>query len=466
MYDSNTILNYDNKKHSFARGFLITKGKPINAPEHWDQHIFKEWYLTVDPRVDVNSLESSGLTTIIVGNAFNATKAQFTEAFLRELNNCINEIDKQAILDQLCGRYVVVSMSEKLLIQQDSAGLRSVFFSKNEPVAASHPALAAHQTGGKPSVFTRNYLTANGYTCMPGRATEFDDVFALTPNTALNLNTRTTHRIYAGALERNLSVEEAARDLIEISANQLPWLASRGPVISLSAGLDSRSSLALIRPIAEQLTAYTYTSNYHKKNRYAKHDLSVAAKIAKSCNVPLTIIDIDQIEMDEYLKKILEKNFYKTHAHKLSQEYINILGEKVNIRSNVFGIARATYDSKKITKFDAEEMSFLAFGSKMKDPKAIESFQEFIDETNFPKQADMDLRDLFLWEHRIGVWQAAIYLEADLSHESHVLLNQREILRKLLSVPKADRIAGSVFKSVIQTQWPKLATYPVNGAAF
>ena len=463
---NNNMINNSLIGNLFARGFLITQGKPNYIPENWDEHEFKHWTIAIDPRVNFTHFQMNDVTSIVIGDAVDATESMAHNEVSNVLSDTFLNDNYQDFVDGLCGRYVLISISDTLRIQQDAAGLRSVFFSRTESAAGSHPALVAKQLDEKPSVFSRRYLSKHGYTCMPGRSTEFDDVFALTPNTELDLETGQARRIYAGDLSGSVSVEDAAQSLIETAANQLPWLAGRGPTISLSAGLDSRSSLALLKPIAESLTAFTYTSKYHKKNRYSKHDLNIAIKLSSLGNIPIEVIDIDKIILDAGMKQILEVNFYKHHAQKLAQKYMTSLEGRVNIRSNVFGIARATYESKEFLKLGPEEMVTLAYGGKVTDSLAVESFQDFIDETDFPSQSDMDLRDLFLWEHRIGVWQAAIYLESDVSHQSHVLLNQRAILKKLLSVPKYDRIHGSVFKLIIRQQWPELSKYPVNGVPF
>lgn len=462
------MYNESHVGHLFARGFIITRGKPDFIPEKWEVHTFKFWHISIDPRVNFTYFESNETIIVIIGDSVDASELKAHNHEAKDLAQAYLNNRYQNSVDGLCGRFVVISISDTIRIQQDAAGLRSLFFSKTESVAGSHPALVARQLEEKPSVFSSSYLAKHGYTCMPGRSTEFDDVFALTPNTELDLETGQVRRIYAGKLDGSVLVEDAAKSLIETAANQLPWLSGRGPIISLSAGLDSRSSLALLRPIAEGLEAYTYTytSKYHRKNRYAKHDLNIAIKLSNAVNLPIDIIDIDDIVLDVDLKGILETNFYKHHAQKLAQKYLTSLEGKVNIRSNVFGIARATYESKNFLKLGPKEMVTLAYGGKVKDSMAVESFQEFVDETGFPSQSDMDLRDLFLWEHRIGVWQAAIYLESDLSHQSHVLLNQRDILKTLLSVPKTDRIKGTVFKAVILSKWPELAKYPINGESF
>lgn len=449
----------------FARGFLLTKGLAPNVPKGWPTQSLGDWSLSHDPRVSVTLVNDVNSTTVIVGEAHSPNDDANVLQTAERLHNTSGP-EFQAIADGIVGRYVIIRLGTESSIQQDAAGLRSVFFGQNEPIAGSHPLLVAQQIGEAPSQFTRAYLAANGLSCMPGRKTEYRDVSALTPNTKLLLGSQETVRIFHGKLDREICSADAASELISVSQGQLKWLSSHSPVISLSAGLDSRTTLALLRPIRNSLDSFTYDLGLGEKNKYARYDVEIAEKIANIASIPFRVIDISNRIIDEELKKIMINNFHKTHSRSLAQKYIETIDCKTNIRSNVYGIGRASYNARNIPLRNGTDMTRLAFGSKINDPRAIKAFNEFIDETEFPFESDVDARDLFLWEHRIGVWQSAIYLESDLSHRSHVLVNQRNILRTLLSVPLADRINGEVQKNSITRSWPELTALPVNGELF
>lgn len=452
----------------YARGFLLSYGAPKRIPETWVKLEIKGWMLSYDPRVPLDMYSSHGRLVVILGHSLFIGEDTVSENPARIICNALANENSQEYIDLLCGRFTLFIFEKSVRVQQDAAGLKAVFYSKQYSVAGSHPALVADQTGSKKGKFARELLDDMKLRCMPGNATEYEGIFAQTPNTELSVAEASTRRIYYGDLPKRQSAEDVSRTLIELVRKQIPWLSTLDPVISLSAGLDSRTSLALLRPMTSVLKGFTYTSELLRKNSNALHDLETARKLAKVAEIDFQVLDTDEFGMDSQIRDSLRSNFYRGHGAKLAGVYVDKIPNQMNIRSNIFGIGRASYENSNVQTFDARGMSRLAFGqNKHRDePSVLEAFETYARDTDFPTDADVCFKDLFFWEHRIGVWQTAIYIEADLSHYSHVLLNQRDMLRQMLSVPKEDRINGEVLKTTIRTMWPELATFDINGEAF
>lgn len=452
----------------YARGFALTYGASKKVPLSWVKVDVHGWVLSHDPRVPFDMYASGDTIVAVLGHALLIDGNVVSTDVARIVCNAEKSGSAQQYIDRVCGRFVLFTFDQTVRIQQDAAGLRAVFYSKDRRVAASHPRLVADQTDEPKGVFAREALKEMKLGCMPGNATEYDGIFAQTPNTELNLSDGSVHRIYYGELSGELSVEEVAQALMILVKKQIPWLETLDPVISLSAGLDSRTSLALLRPMKSTLKGFTYTSASLRGNANALHDLDVATKLAKISRIDFQTLNIDEASVNDPLKDALRSNFYRSHGAKLAALYLDKIPNQMNIRSNSYGIGRASYDKVNIAAMDSKGMARLAFGTnpKRNDQKIIGAFDAYAKETDFPAEADVNFKDLFFWEHRIGVWQSAIYLEADLSHYSHVMINQREMLRKLLSVPKSDRLNGNVFKSVIRASWPGLTEFDVNGVPF
>lgn len=448
----------------FARGFILTRGPAAKKPNLWTTVQFGPWELSHDPRTQVSIAGANDSQTIIIGDAILPGLCDSSLESVQHVHN-FNESELQEVTDELVGRFAIIALGKNASLRQDAAGMRAIYFSRTEPVFGSHPLLVAQQTTEAPSQFTRGYLKSNGLTCMPGRATEYKDVYALTPNTKISLMTRETTRTYHGQLSQETSVSEVSALLETLAQGQLNWLRSKNPVISLSAGLDSRTTLALLRPIAEKLSSFSYDLG-SAQNRHSLYDTAMGKQIAEIAGLEHQTIRLRRDPIEDSLKKIFADNFHKPHGRELAVKYLQHLNHSVNVRSNIFGIGRDTYGKRSMTIKDGSAMGRLAFGSKFNDKASTQEFDKFIDETSFPINSDVDAKDLFLWEHRIGVWQSAIYFESDISHDSHVLVNQRRILKSLLSVPLADRVAGTVQKNVISANWPALTLLPVNGEPF
>ncbi|MGP9489742.1 hypothetical protein ACT3R5_14380 [Glutamicibacter sp. AOP5-A2-7] len=455
--------NYDIFDLKYARGFLFTRETPKYIPVNWESLTFGTWKLYYDSRVSVYSTTQNKEHLILVGEAIDTRSGRSNQQVLADMQRS-NISDRQSYFDHMVGRYACIQLSSRVTIRQDAAGMRSLFYTNN--LVASHAKLAAEQVGLNPSIFTPDYLRSHGLSCMPGNYTEFADVFALTPNTEIDLVSNEIRRFYAGALERTISVDDAVEDICSHVGRQIPRISETNAVLSLSAGLDSRTSAALLRPLAGTLSSFTYDSVSNASNPRAKYDVEIASLIAKQLDIPFEVLQFKHIELSQEILNALKENHYKSHSRQLAIAYLERLSNKTNIRSNVYGIGRDTYGSRSIEISDGLGMCRLAYGSKVKDNKAIKAFNEFIEITDFPLDADVSAKDLFLWEHRIGVWQSAIYAESDLSHASHVLVNQNHMLKTLLSVPLADRKMGTVQKTIIKRISPELTQIPVNGETF
>ncbi|WP_146112306.1 hypothetical protein [Arthrobacter sp. MYb222] len=448
---------------TYARGFVVTKGAPAYVPNGWKSFSFRNWNINYDDRLEIYFAGKTDQLTVLLGEAIDSQTGIHGHSLVSILANA-DKPHLEEVLESVTGRHALFTFGRVNEVRQDSAGMRSVYF--GEGVVASHAKLAALQIGLAPSVFTVEYMKANDLACTPGNYTEFRDVRVLTPNLVLDIDSLSVRRIYGGSLTRELKSDEAASFVIETSKNQLAWLAKKKPIVSLSAGLDSRTTVALLAPLRENLTAFSYESGAEKTSSLSSHDVEVAKQISEVFNIPFEIINFASEIVSKDVMLVMKNNHYKAHSRKLALAYLRRVSGRMNIRSNVYGIGRDTYGKRNIDINDGVGMCRLANGSKNRDALAINAFNEFIDYTSFPLKADVLAKDLFLWEHRIGVWQSAIYAESDLSHSSHVLINNLHCLKSLLSVSLEKRREGTVQKKIIREVSPELTSFEVNGSPF
>ncbi|GAA2943848.1 hypothetical protein ACFO7V_03080 [Glutamicibacter bergerei] len=447
----------------FARGFVVTKGAPAFVPEGWQSLSFGQWSVNFDARLEVYFAGRGGRITVLLGEAIDSRTGIHGHSLVALLADS-DKLSLEELLATVTGRFALFTFGTVNEVRQDSSGMRSVYFGKD--VVASHAKLAALQVGLAPSVFTVEYMKANDLACTPGNYTEFREVKVLTPNLVLDIDSLSVRRVYDGSLAFSLTPGEAANCIIESSKNQLPWLVKKKPIVSLSAGLDSRTTVALLADICDHLTAFSYDSGTKKNSNLSSHDVEIAGEISRILDIPFEVINFGSEIITDDVMLIMRDNHYKAHSRKLALAYVKKISGRINIRSNVYGIGRDTYGKRNIDISDGLGMCRLANGSRNRDEHAVTAFNEFIDYTSFPLHADVPAKDLFLWEHRIGVWQSAIYAESDLSHSSHVLINNLESLKQLLSVSLDDRRAGTVQKAIIGTLAPELTKFEVNGLRF
>src|SRR5690606_15407580 len=82
--------------------------------------------------------------------------------------------------------------------------------------------------------------------------------YQLLPNHLLNLKNKNIVRFYPRMELPTITVEEATYKIVELVKKQVNLLKDEKILLSLSGGLDSRSSLALLKDISSSIELFTY----------------------------------------------------------------------------------------------------------------------------------------------------------------------------------------------------------------
>jgi hypothetical protein len=287
-------------------------------------------------------------------------------------------------LDWICGRYLLISQDENTTrIQTDATGMRSVFYSSESTVVASHAHLVASLTDAGPSEFADPaWETKNSVSYLPGLVTVHDGVRQLTPNTELILESMTVRRIYPRRNLEPLYVEEIVERVHPILKSQVVALARWTPlVMSLTAGIDSRTSLALARPVVDQLDTFTYQTEFgrFKSKAIVSIDPITAAAIATSLGIRHRVVRIDNDVLDADLREILATNVHHEHIWPLAQWYLNNLsGEILHVRSNLYEIGRCFWRKSRPRELplNSERMALTHRPSFPSDARAVTAFDD------------------------------------------------------------------------------------------
>lgn len=457
----------------YARGFVVSDGD-VQAPSHWrNVQLDSRWQLRWDPRVAVARAQHGARHIVLIGSPMHldaptesgdAIAARLLHALTRSVDQFQDEVDA------LCGRFALLRIDrDELRIQSDAAGLRTIAFSTGGThVAGSHTRLVAENVGVRASSLAyATYFRDNGMFQFPGRHTEYQGVKALTPNTELSLVARTTERVFPRHPVVPCSVEDAAHALIEAAAAQVTWLRARGRVLlSISAGVDSRSSLALLRDIAPQLELFTYDLTYAKKNAGNRFDREAGEMIATRTGIPHRVVAVEDREPGGALNTAMHANSRAVHSRRLANAYVEQLPiDALHIRSHVHGIAKGHYQKFNYghRSFDGAILARVASAEKAVDPQISDAFEQYRLETAFDRHFDYDPLDLLFWEYRNALIHAPALYESDLTVETHALLASRRVLARLLGLPIRERKAATVFLRIIELRWPELLEVPLNG---
>ncbi len=458
--------------HRFSRGYVAALGFEPVAPEHWPRRKLGRIIVRHDVRVASHKCKLPDASVLVIGLVCDVRDADRTAkscvALLAE-GLRLSEERFFSELSFMCGRYVVFyRRGDRERVVTDATGMRMAMYALGTRVIASHTGLIGANVP-EPAVRTRAYQWG-----APGNRTPVEGIRVLTPNTKLDLGSWRVSRYWPRRALEMMEVDAAARLVVEAMRNTFRHLASHHqPLISITAGIDSRVTLAVSRGAARYMTYY--------RNDDADSDLldrTFAIEIANRFGLRHDLLlTASHGSVPEDYKAMLAENTTLPHIPRVSFAYYQTYskGNYTHIRSNLAEIARQFYQFRlhtmqtvhSKTTFDTvDDLMFLWFQDNP-PPVAREAFAEFVETTDFFGCRDfIDLADLFYWEHRMGVWHPQVVLESDPAFETVSLYNCRHILETMLSVPLRDRRRATLLKRIILSEWPELAAYPVNARPF
>jgi hypothetical protein len=464
----------------YARGFLLAPHEHEAPVAHWRQVRIDGLWLSYDPRCAFAAARSGHSWVALLGRAidlgtWDEDLSSIAAGLLRA-----KATGREALLDgidRLSGRFAVFyEHGGETYVQSDAAAMRSVFYGRRDgrTYAASHAHLVADQVGTAPSAFPDPQAIRqehNAY-ALPGRITPFARVFALTPNTELEFAAAEPRRCFPREDPVPRTVPEAVDDVLPLLQRQIELLAARDPlVVSLTGGLDSRTTLALTRPVADRVDYFTYDADggEGESKRAMRADAAAAREITAALGLRHHSIMPLFDAPPEPLAAVMDRNSKRVSAPELYATHRQYEGgcRGLHIRSNLYEIARAFYRGKREQPdmLTAEHMARLLTGRETTPHAFAAAFAEFIDAVDFDRaQRRYDPLDLYYWEHRCGVWLAAHHIESDVAFDTFTVFNSRRILEPLLAIPLEERISGAAFVEIIRRTWPELLKFPVNGA--
>lgn len=456
----------------YARGFLLTRKPPASLPgEHWDITRIGGRFLAWDRRNGVVIARGEQHAVALVGRFVHvgldsSEQGRVASFLLRQRTR--GRAEYLQGLEALAGRYVALdSGPDGTRVQSDATSMRAVFFSSDAEVVAGHENMVAdHLEQPCPSPFNPQWQRANRAYAAPGRMTTWADVYLLTPNTELDVDAGAVTRVGPRPASEAGELNVVAEQVLTAMRVQLQHLLS-GPgelQVSLTAGLDSRVTLAALRPYLDRCNFFTYAIRFSPKEDAVRDDVSTATELARRFGLKHQVIEVESRLAPGALRSVMNRNATRQSGQILGKMYRDLLPpDTVHLRSNLYEIGRAYYRTRPRPPMSPDAMSILLCSSRDYAPETPVAFAEFAAATAFDEVAGFDPYDLFYWEHRMSSWLNAVLAESDIAHDTYIMANSRSILGALLSLPLEDRRSGAVFDRIVGAAWPELFSVPVNG---
>ncbi|MCD0444352.1 hypothetical protein LO763_12030 [Glycomyces sp. A-F 0318] len=458
----------------YARGFLLApEPRSLPAP-HWRQTRLGRYWFAHDSRTGFALARAGGTWVAVLGRAICLeTWTDDIAVIARDLIRA-KQTGRTAMLDRidrLSGRFAIFYEEDgATLAQSDAAGMRAVFYGRRDgcTYVASHAHLVADCVGEAPSSFPDPQTIRkehNAYS-FPGRHTNFARVLALTPNTELVVEKAEPRRFFPREPLAEHTVADAVDEVLPLLQRQLAMLADRDPlIVSLTGGLDSRTTLALTRPLKDRIDYFTYDSRIGEGA--LREDSEAAEELSRALGFRHHRIPLLYRMPPEPLAGVMDRNSRRVSAPGMPATHLQYDGCRgLHIRSNLYEIGRAFYRAKRAQPepLTPEHMAFLLTNHKKTPESFAAGFAEFDDATGFSAAAELyDPYDLYYWEHRCGTWLNAHHTEGDVVYDTFTILNSRQVYKALLAVPLEARVAGEAFVEMIRRTWPEALDHPVNG---
>ncbi|SFJ97747.1 Asparagine synthase [Desulfomicrobium apsheronum] len=380
-------------------------------------------------------------------------------------------------LESIGGRYAIVARDYTgTFIVGDAGGIRSIFytFPRGEVLVSSHAALLAEITGVSIVEFVdslQSFGSGSRARNWPGRFSKFAGVFTLTPNTFLDFDAKRPHRFFTLEPPSERTVEEAS-DLVayylstaakNFVRNYLDHDRSKA-VLFLTGGVDSRLVLSAFHGLEDHLKAFSYDIN----NAHAK-DIELARRIAGDLGIH-HVVDYGDDRATTPLVQIAAKNACNPYTG--SKSVINFCGGGAfsdcafSMRGNLGEISRGVFSARSAFLNDPPRYMARIWRRGSENIKIIfDAFTDYVSATEVEK-SQWPIRIIYYWEHRHATWHAATINELDTCFDTFNIMNSRNIIEAMCSVPLDAQKTSSVHGKAIAKLNPKLLNYSLNYKGF
>lgn len=454
------------------RGFILGASNETIPTDFVAGPLLRRFY--VDPLLEVAFAKDyeSGKFVIVLGSCISLELSGERSASHLLAKFTQGRREFYEALDWLTGRYAILfGTAEDIEVVTDATAMRPVFYSTHGGLIASHASLirdAGPSRGDSDLAFSSSF---------PANHTPYQDVRVLLPNFKLKVETGEIKRFWPREQLTPISTEAAAKQVLTLASDAFARLAhNRDSWLALTAGLDSRVSLAVAKNAGVNLKTFTYGKNSDTKvDRYIAKTLSDHLGIAHS--------EVATARPSLELSSMLDNAHYWNHHRIAVGPLQRVIGDQraAIFGSNILEIGQSNYRKlqwrwgcedprnaeqmamvyyRKLSRRVRQQIGTSGYAEYMR--KVTEIFQEMIDETGGFQPEILDPFDEYYWMFRMGTWHGPSSLEKDFYGEPLNPFNSRAIISQLISVSKPDQYDTSVFLRLISMVDSSLLEIPIN----
>ena len=456
------------------KGFLISKD--ISSLRDFNNYkLTDEYHLLVSKDYQLTKIKNENKSIYLIGYGFDIRNS--SNSIETILYNLIETSNFHEELEYLNGRFVLIFVKDnRVIVSTDAGGLKPVFYSKQTELVSSHEFIikTINQKHFKLPIeineeYRRGFLDQ----------TSFKKIYKLSPNNEIELNDFKTKRIFPLSNNGEAKTEDIISEMSPYIDEINNWLHHQdNKRFSLTGGIDSRISLALAKPIIEELKFFTYLKplnhiqNEKRRDIYSK-DEKIVQDLAENLRIEHEFFTINKEKKDRNYYKKLRQVVSSNHSYALSKYFQDNIRYKngLHIKSTIQSIAKASFEKE---LYESNDFNTLVNGSKRWAKKElirgedglslIDSVSEFMKRTDLTLNNiyDYHILDILFMESRLGNFQSIITQETDNTLEVFNYFNSRKLISLLLQPNLEERQSEQLSSAVINHFWPMLNFFGVN----
>ena len=448
----------------------------ILGPEYIDYEGWKRlkvednYLLTAHPDLPVTVVEREGKKAVLLGYVIDPYQPNLNnEEILKRFVATLQSLgDLFACLEALTGRFVLIIKSRaNLWVFHDACGLRQVNYCSDKHGAiwcASQPETLAEHLGFKYDEEMLSYRDIPAFQSgqqefwFINDRTPYKEINYLLPNHYLDLCQGKVNRFWpvAGCIG-SLSLDESINLCRPILQNSIKAAAQRFDLkMGISAGCDSRKSLAAAKEVKDKIYFFTHTPTPSKQM-----DMEIPALLLPKLGIEHHKMDLQKMsrEFQEYYESGVTWAREK-HGHIAYTALKHFGTEATVLNSNISEISQVYYWLPK-SKINGEG---LAVATGLNHPLAVSEFEKWLEGAKPAcESAKMNILVLFDLELR-SRWIAAAFSEYDIAYETFNPYNTRRLFCLELSVNERFRKGRRLDFHIrqIKNMWPEVLMEPIN----
>lgn len=389
------------------------------------------------------------------------------------LNDLIQATDFEKELEYLNGRYIIICVrASNIEFYSDATNLLPANYHRETGSFASHDMLLAEILTDNAIELTRRPLRKTNDLDF----TRYEEIWKVNPSIKYRLNSFQAERIYPRLEQVKQSVDEAFTAMKPYLDQQNIWLERfNGDIfLSMTAGMDSRTSAAIAHRLHKRIEFLTYMTPRKllatpMARKIYQIDSEVVRDMKENMGWNHSIINLGDYDVSSadlpYFKEILNSK----HSHRLAQ-YFRDKGynKALHIKSTVFGVGKADFDKTLDNITDTLSDYKKVMTHYQKDFKKYYNIDEEIDayfKRNLVTENVTKNRhyfELFHLESRLGNWHSVLTSETDPETEEFIYLNARKMIDLFTSIPIQDMRKHRLHKRIVKEYWGVLNYFGVN----